>query len=67
MKWISVEDEDPKGPCIVLLEKEILGSRVHSAAFEKEYTIVGGHFDFDMPKVTHFIPMSHLPKFPEDV
>lgn len=67
MKWISIEDEQPKGLCIVLLEKEILGSQVHGGNFQDDYTVVGGRFDFDMPKVTHFIPVSHLPKFPEGV
>lgn len=52
-EWVSVEIEKPEGKRLVLLED---GS-IHAAEYSKNIVIIGGHFDFDMPKATHSMPL----------
>lgn len=62
MGWISVEDEAPKGKCLVLLEEVALHNVMHTAIFEENFQVVGGYFAWDMPKVTHWQPLPEPPK-----
>lgn len=61
-EWISVEDRQPEGMCLVFLEEERAHSRIHAAKFKGSLAIVGGHFAFDMPKITHWMPLPEPPK-----
>ena len=63
MSWISADDEPPNGSCLVLLKEKALHNYMHTAVFEGDFQIVGGHFAWDMPKVTHWMP---LPKPPTE-
>ena len=60
--WISVDERLPEGNCLVYLEEETLGSRVHSASYDSNVEIIGGYFHFDMPKVTHWQPLLAPPE-----
>jgi len=62
MDWINVKVEKPKGKCIVCLEKESAGNRIHSATFRKNVSFVGHCFEFDVPKITHWMPQPDLPE-----
>ena len=63
--WISVETELPKGRCLVFVESK-KGSegrnRMHVAVYHKNIDIVGNLFAFDMPPVTHWMPLPEPPK-----
>ncbi len=59
--WISVEDEKPKGDVLVYLEANMVGRRIHGANYHPNITEVGGQFDFDAPKVTHWMPLPPSP------
>ncbi len=67
-KWISVEDRPPEGECLVYVAKDITGSRIHAGSFSynaktnRGIDIIGGHFRFDMPTVTHWMPLPEPPK-----
>lgn len=64
MDWISVEDRLPEGDCLVYIEEEALGLRIHAATYHKNLAYIGGHFHFDMPAVTHWMPLPDPPKAP---
>lgn len=56
-EWISINDRPPEGECLVFLEKNMLGMRIHTANFEKNVQLIGGRFEFDAPKITHWMPL----------
>ena len=60
-EWISVEDRLPEGNCLVYLEKKESFHRIHTACYGGSVTIIAGRFDFDMPKVTHWMPLPEPP------
>lgn len=63
MEWISVEDKLPEGDCLVWVEDDgHAGCRFHIANCHKSVTVVGNHFSFDMPKITHWQPLPEEPK-----
>lgn len=63
-EWISVDDRLPEGRCLVLCESRQSEDclSMHTAEYMENATIVGNHFDFDMPKVTHWQPLPEPPK-----
>jgi len=64
IKWISVDDQPiPRNskPILVYLAGESLGSRVHTGVFHPECSFVGGKFEFDLPKVTHWARINNTP------
>jgi len=60
-EWISVEDRKPEGDCLVFLDKESLGRRIHSAKY-CNIVLIGHHFHWDCTKVTHWMPLPAAPK-----
>jgi hypothetical protein len=73
MGWISVKDRKPEGDCIVRCEgvqrfmsDEKREPTLHVAKYHPNIVVIGNHFEFDMPKVTHWLPISELPTFVED-
>lgn len=63
MNWINVKDSPPpRGKCLVMLEEELTGNRIHSAKFEDGYGIIGCVFVWDAPKVTHWAKLPLEPK-----
>jgi hypothetical protein len=63
-EWISVTDKEmpEDGDFLVYLETKTFGSRVEVAHCHTNMSIIGGHFKFDMPKVTYWMPLSEPPK-----
>lgn len=61
-EWISVKDEKPNGACLVLLEEMTLHNIMHTAVFENDFQVVGGRFVWDMPRVTHWMPLPSPPE-----
>ncbi len=61
--WQPIESVPRDGrPVLVYLEAERLKSRVHGAFFRPNVAVVGGVFEFDMPKATHWMPMPEPPQ-----
>lgn len=61
--WINVEDEKPRGRCLVYLECEVAMSIMHTAYFDDDVEIVGNFFAWDMPKILFWQPLPEPPKF----
>jgi len=62
-KWKPIETVPYDGkPVLVYLESEMLKSRIHTATYHKNITIIGAHFDFDCPKATHWMPLPIAPE-----
>ena len=59
--WIKITEEPFKENCIVFLEEIVDGSQMHVATYHPNLIAIGGHFEFDMPKVLYWMP---LPKPP---
>lgn len=59
--WISVDERKPEGLCLVYLTESALRSRFHVALYSEKVAIIGGHFAFDMPKPTHWMPLPETP------
>jgi hypothetical protein len=49
-------------PVLVYLEKALLRSHIHMGRFDEKLGIIGGSFDFDCPKATHWMPLPAPPK-----
>lgn len=62
MKWISVEDRPPEGNCLVCMEESNNIKEMHVASYHRNLAIIGNHFEFDMPKVTHWMLLPEPPK-----
>lgn len=63
MNWLSIETVPYDGkPVLVYLESEMLGSRMHTATYHKNITIIGGRFHFDCPIATHWMPLPEKPR-----
>jgi len=63
MEWVSIEDKHPEGDCLVYLEDDGLNtSRMQAANYHRNITTIGNHFYFDMPNVTHWMPLPEPPK-----
>lgn len=61
-KWQPIDTVPRDGRAVlVYLEKEMLHSRVHAAYFRPNVVTVGGLFDFDAPKATHWMPLPEPP------
>ena len=73
--WLPLEDlpVPRRGECVhvqVLLSKEILGSRIHTARYsltanDKIMCVIAGHFDYDFGEDTFPIRFKFLPEIPE--
>lgn len=64
MSWNPIETVPRDGtPVLVYLESKMLGTRVHSASFHPNIARIGGCFEFDAPKATHWMLE---PKAPEE-
>ena len=63
MKWtkITKENQPPMGECLVYLEEKTDGSHYHVAIYHPNLVLIGGHFEFDMPAVTHWRPLPEKP------
>ena len=61
-EWIRVDDEKPSGICLVYLSEPSLRSQFHVAIYRENVSIIGGHFAFDMPAPTHWMPLPEPPK-----
>jgi len=61
-EWIKVEDEpQPKCNHLVLLEDgEVHGAR--TTGVDGCVLVIGSYFSFDMPKVTHWMPLPEPPQ-----
>jgi len=65
-EWIDTNISDPTGDKLVALEPNKEGKvEIHVANFHKNITTVGGRFDFDMPKITHWKELPEIPKYVE--
>lgn len=62
-EWIDAKDRPPEGKCLVMLKRSVAFNKMHTANFTGNVKTVGGMFSFDMPEITHWMP---LPKPPED-
>jgi hypothetical protein len=58
-EWISVEDKEPEGYCLIKLDGKMLGLTIHSANYtNKNMVTVAGLFIWDLTsKVTHWKPL----------
>ena len=66
-QWNPIETAPKDGtPFLVFLESELLHSRVHAATFHPNLKTIGGVFDFDAPKATHWMPLPEPPKAREE-
>jgi len=61
-EWISVKERLPEESCIVFLEEPESDRQVYTAHYHKNIVEIGGRFAFDMPKVTHWMPLPLPPK-----
>lgn len=62
-EWISVEDRLPEGDCLVIVEAmERISLSMHTAGYHSNINIIGGRFEFDMPPVTHWMPLPEPPQ-----
>lgn len=48
--WRPMSEAPETGVLLVLLEKEMLGSRVHTANWRPNVKIIGGVFSYDAPR-----------------
>ena len=65
--WVSVENEPAKGDCLVQLEpRHNEEPEMHVAKYHKNIVNIGNHFEFDMPKVTHWHPLPRPAPIGED-
>ena len=48
--WRPMSEAPETGVFLVLLEKEMLGSRVHTANWHPNVKIIGGVFSYDAPR-----------------
>ena len=66
INWISVKDETiplEDVTLLVYLSERSSGSRVHTGVYHKQGGgVIGGHFAFDRPSVTHWARIPNLPK-----
>lgn len=67
MEWISVEDKPipESGNYLVYVvssETRVGRNRIHVAEMGKNISVVGQHFDFDMPDVSHWALLPKPPK-----
>lgn len=60
--WLPIESAPKDGTVLVYLESQMLGSRIHTARFHPKVTTIGGVFEFDAPKPTHWMPLPEPPK-----
>lgn len=60
MKWISVYDKLPEERKTVLVYTE--RKECHTGAIRGKFWIIGGRFDFDIGKATHWMPIPKPPK-----
>ena len=63
-RWhdLAVEPIPNEGVVLVVLPEERFGSRLCVATKRNSITIIGGNFDFDMPKILRWRPLAE----PED-
>ncbi len=60
LKWKTIKSVPKKKVVIVRLEERVLQSWYHVAFYSENFSIVGGNFEHDMPKATHWC---EIPKF----
>lgn len=58
--WKTIDTVPMDKPVIVKLEKSIGHSLYHVGVYNKNMNVIGNHFDFDMPKATHWC---EIPQF----
>jgi hypothetical protein len=61
MNWISIENKKPVGKCLVCLEDDYFGMRIHTAHYMNKLALIAGHFGFDLPKVVYWMPLPEPP------
>ena len=64
MKWNKVTEKDklPMHDCLVYLEEKTVGSHYHVRTYHPNIVTIGGHFEFDVPAVTHWMELPEEPK-----
>ena len=69
MSWQPIETAPEEGVFLVWLAEPQLGSRVVPMKKRRrpQPTLVGGYFDFDSPKPTHWMPLPPPPQGEDDV
>lgn len=54
IKYYPVEEMPETGEFLVYLERPMLNTRYHTMTRHPNLTIIGGHFNYDCPKVLMF-------------
>jgi hypothetical protein len=55
--WRPMAEAPRDGTFLVQLEEEVLNSKIHVATFHPNINMIGGHFEFDMPKAIGWLPL----------
>jgi hypothetical protein len=56
--WRPIETCPAEGEFLVYLEAPMLNTRFHTMTKHPNLTIIGGHFNYDSPKPTHWAPLT---------
>jgi hypothetical protein len=59
--WTPRAEWTEEGPCLVWLEKPVLGSQVQVANIHPNTTVVGGRFSFEAPAILFCRPLPACP------